>query len=58
MRDAFKAVLWSFFGVRKRAEYEADQRRLKPAQIIGAGVVCALVFVIALYLLVRAVVTM
>ena len=30
MKDAFKAVFWSFFGVRKRDEYEADAKRLVP----------------------------
>lgn len=56
MRDAFKAVFWSFFGVRKNADYEADQRRLKPAQVITAGVVGALVFVLVLIGLVKAIV--
>jgi hypothetical protein len=26
--DAFKAVFWSFFGVRKRSAYEADTQKL------------------------------
>lgn len=56
MRDAFKAVLWSFFGIRKRSEYEADQKRLRPVQVIVAGVVSALVFVVALFLVVRVIV--
>ena len=25
MIDAFKAVFWSFFGVRKRSDYDADE---------------------------------
>jgi hypothetical protein len=54
--SAFKAVFWSFFGVRKHAEYEADQKRLTVKQVIFAGVVSALVFVIGLYLLVRLIV--
>ncbi|MGH9576285.1 MAG: DUF2970 domain-containing protein [Terriglobales bacterium] len=45
---AFKAVLWSFFGVRKRDEYRADIERLTPPQVIAAGVVCAAVLVLAL----------
>lgn len=56
MLDAFKAVLWSFFGIRKRSEYEADQKRLKPVQIIVAGVLSALVFVVVLFFVVRAIV--
>jgi hypothetical protein len=50
---AFKAVFWSFFGVRGNAEYEADARRLKPQEVIAAGLVSAAVFVLALYALVR-----
>jgi len=53
MGDAFRAVFWSFFGVRKRADYEADTQRLKPQHVIAAGLVCALVFVLALLALVK-----
>lgn len=56
MWSAFKAVLWSFFGVRKQSEYEADQKRLKVGQVIFAGVVCALAMVIGLYFLVKMIV--
>jgi hypothetical protein len=48
MWDAFKAVFWSFFGVRKRSEYEADTRRIKPQHVIAAGLVSAIVFVLVL----------
>lgn len=51
--DAFKAVFWSFFGVRKRADYEADARQLKPHHIIVAGLIAALGFVLALFGLVK-----
>jgi hypothetical protein len=50
---AFKAVFWSFFGVRRNAEYEADTRRLKPQEVIAAGLVSAAVFVLALYAVVQ-----
>lgn len=56
MWHAFKAVFWSFFGVRKRAEYEADQRRLNPIQVIIAGIISALVFVLVLFFVVKAIV--
>jgi hypothetical protein len=56
MLNAFKAVLWSFFGVRKRSEYEADQKRLSPLQVIVAGLISALIFVLVLFFVVRAVV--
>jgi Protein of unknown function (DUF2970) len=51
--DAFKAVFWSFFGVRKRADYEADAERLKPQHVIAAGIVAALAFVLLLFGLVK-----
>ena len=53
MIDAFKAVFWSFFGVRKRADYEADTQRLKPQHVIAAGLVSAAVFVLALFAIVK-----
>jgi hypothetical protein len=53
IRDAFKAVFWSFLGVRKRDDYESDTRNLKPQHVIAAGVVSALVFVLALFALVK-----
>ena len=49
MRDAFRAVFWSFFGVRRRSEYEADTQRLKPQHVIAAGLVSAAVFVLVLF---------
>jgi hypothetical protein len=54
-RGGFKAALavfWSFFGVRRRRDYDADAQSLKPAQIIVAGLVGALVFVLTMVLLV------
>ena len=53
MKDAFKAVFWSFFGVRKRAEYEADSKRLTPQAVIAAGLICAALFVLALFGIVK-----
>ena len=53
MGDAFRAVFWSFFGVRKRADYEADTQRLKPQHVIAAGLICALAFVLAIFTLVK-----
>jgi hypothetical protein len=51
--DAFKAVFWSFLGVRKRADYEADAQKLKPQHVIAAGIVSAAVFVLLLFGLVK-----
>ncbi len=49
VREAFSAVFWSFFGVRRRSDYEADTQRLKPQHVIAAGIVAAVVFVLVLY---------
>lgn len=46
------AVFWSFFGVRKRRDYDADARSLSPAQVIIAGLIGGLVFVLTMVLLV------
>jgi hypothetical protein len=46
--SAFKAVFWSFLGVRRRSEYEADTQRLKPQHVIAAGLVAAVAFVLLL----------
>jgi hypothetical protein len=51
--EAFKAVFWSFFGVRKRADYESDTQRLKPHHVIAAGVISAVIFVLVLFGLVK-----
>ena len=32
-----KAVFWSFFGVRRRRDYESDAARITPVQAIVAG---------------------
>ena len=53
MIGAFKAVFWSFFGVRRGADYEADLKRLKPQHVIAAGVVTCALFVLALFGLVK-----
>lgn len=48
-----KAVFWSFLGIRRRAEHEADLVRLTPAQVIVAGLIGAALFVATLILIVR-----
>ncbi|MBV8625342.1 MAG: DUF2970 domain-containing protein [Herbaspirillum sp.] len=51
-----KAVFWSFFGVRKRRDYESDAARLNPVHVIIAGIIGALVFVAILVVIVKVVV--
>ena len=50
---AFRAVAWSFFGIRKGAEYEKDVAQLNPLHVIIAGVVIAALFVLVLVVLVK-----
>jgi hypothetical protein len=53
VRGAFRAVFWSFLGVRRRADYESDTQKLKPQHVIAAGLVSASLFVLALLGLVK-----
>jgi DUF2970 family protein len=55
--EVAKAVFWSFLGIRKRAAHESDIARIKPAQVIVAGIVGAVIFVTTLILIVRFVVS-
>ncbi len=43
-----KAVFWSFFGIRKRAAHESDAVTLRPAQVIVAGIIGAVILVLSL----------
>jgi len=52
-----KAVFWSFLGIRKRRDYDADSVQLKPQQVIVAGLIGAVVLVLGLILLVRLVIS-
>jgi hypothetical protein len=51
--QAAKAVFWSFFGVRRRAEYEKDAVRLTLPQVVVAGIIGGIFFVLSLVMLVR-----
>jgi len=46
------AVFWSFFGVRKRRDYDDDASSLTPAQVIIAGLIGGAVFVLTMLLVV------
>ncbi|MGZ3183560.1 MAG: DUF2970 domain-containing protein [Telluria sp.] len=48
-----KAVFWSFFGIRKRSDYEKDQANLNPVHVIIAGVLGAALFIAVLVTVVR-----
>ena len=49
----FKAVAWSFFGVRKASERDKDFAQLKPLHVVAAGLVLAALFVATLVLVVK-----
>ncbi|HEU0204068.1 MAG TPA: DUF2970 domain-containing protein [Burkholderiaceae bacterium] len=51
-----RAVFWSFFGVRKRADYEKDAAQLNPVHVIIMGIIGAALFVILLLVVVNLVV--
>ena len=51
-----RAVLWSFFGVRRKSAFEWDSAQLKPLHVIVAGVLLAVAFVLTLLLVVKVVV--
>ena len=51
--QTMKAVAWSFFGVRKSADYENDVNQLNPVHVIIAGVIGAVLFIVLLLVLVN-----
>jgi Protein of unknown function (DUF2970) len=51
------AVLWAFFGVRKKSGLQEDVASLSFVQIVIAGVLGALIFMAILLLIVKAVVS-
>ncbi|WP_411187278.1 DUF2970 domain-containing protein [Paraburkholderia sp. B3] len=56
MLQLFKAVAWSFLGIRKRADLEADAAQLNPVALIAAALIGAALFICVLLLIVHAVV--
>lgn len=51
--ETLRAVAWSFFGIRRSADYERDVQRLNPVHVVIAGVFGATVFIGLLVVLVR-----
>jgi hypothetical protein len=54
--QTIKAVAWSFFGVRRGKDHDADMAKLNPVHVIIAGILGAVLFVLALLLIVSQVV--
>lgn len=48
-----RAVFWSFFGVRRSSDHDADAVSLTPLQVIVAGLIGAALFVAGLILIVH-----
>lgn len=48
-----KAVFWSFFGVRKRRDYDYDASNLNPIHVIVGGLIGVALFIGILVFLVR-----
>jgi len=57
LAHTFRAVAWSFFGVRKGSDYEKDVSQLNPVHVIIAAVIGVALFIGALLLLVNWVLT-
>ena len=51
-----KAVFWSFFGVRKRKDYEHDAANLNPVHVIVGALIGVAIFIGILVFVVRMVV--
>ena len=54
--QSMRAVFWSFFGVRKRRDLEADASQLNPLHVIAAALICTAILIGVLILVVHAVV--
>jgi hypothetical protein len=48
-----KAVFWSFFGVRKKSDYEHDAAHLNPVHVIIAALIGLALFIGVLVMLVK-----
>ena len=55
--QTMRAVAWSFFGIRRAAGYAEDVQKLNPVHVVIGGIVGAALFVGAIVLLVRWVVS-
>ena len=53
LRATVLAVVWSFLGIRRRADYAKDLAQLNPIHVVVVGVAGAALFVLVLVLLVR-----
>ncbi|RCS56888.1 DUF2970 domain-containing protein [Parvibium lacunae] len=54
--QTLRAVLWSFLGIRKGKDHDADMASLNPLHVILAGVLAAILLIAMLLAIVRQVV--
>lgn len=54
--QSMKAVFWSFFGVRRRRDLEADATQLNPLHVVAAALISVAILIGVLILIVHAVV--
>lgn len=50
---SIKAVAWSFLGIRRSSEFQADIGRIQPFHLIVVGLLAGLLFVLGLMALVH-----
>ena len=55
--QTMRAVAWSFLGIRRSSGYEQDVQKLNPVHVVIGGIVGAALFVGAIVVLVRWVVS-
>ena len=53
---SLKAVVWSFFGLRRKSDFETDSARLNPVYIVVAALLAVAIFVGILITVVKLVV--
>ncbi len=51
-----KIILWAFFGIRKREEFNDDIKIINPITLIFVGIFLTLLFIIGLILFIKYVV--
>jgi hypothetical protein len=56
--QTFRAVAWSFLGIRRSSDHAQDLQKLNPIHVVIAAVLGAAVFVVLLVVLVRFVIGM
>ncbi len=55
--ESFRAVFWSFFGVRKRCDLERDSKRLNPVHVVITAFLMMAMFIAILITVVHFVVS-